>query len=147
VPSSSGMPRPIIRRSLRDDLAVLATRARRLRAQGDDAPAILHQVLDELPFAALVIDNTGHFLYANDAASQLTGYTPTQLLRLSVWEVTPSVKDHETEVLWRAFLDSGEQNGRYTVLNKAGQTIATTYAAVANFLPSLHLALLSTAPA
>jgi PAS domain S-box-containing protein len=144
MPSGSRVPppRPVTGPSLRDDLKVLVTRARRLKVQGDDVTAILHQLLDELPFAALVADRAGQFVYTNQAASQLTGYTSTELRRLSVWQLTPAVDEREAEVLWRAFIDRGEQNGDYAVLNKAGQTIATTYAAVANFLPGLQLSLL-----
>ena len=129
-------------RKLHDRLNALSAAADRLGRQGTRAPAILQQLLDDLPFAALVADNAGQYVFTNRAAASLTGYSPAELRRLSVWQLTPSVHEHEAEVLWRAFIEQGTQTGSYAVLRKGGQVITTAYAAKANLLPGWHLSLL-----
>lgn len=130
---------------LRVLLRVLTDDARRLyRDPAARSPeAILGGLIEPLPVAALVADNEGHYIVANLGASELTGYSHRELLRLSAWELTPSNMTHDADTLWRAFLQQREQTGVYTLVTKDGRTVNAAYAARAHVLPGLHLSLLS----
>ena len=108
--------------------------------------ALLHQLFADSPLAALAADDVGAFVYANKAASVLTGYSITELRRMSVWEITESGQGREAEILWRAFLQRGGQHGNYPVLTRPGQIVVAEYAARAHFLPGVHLSLLRATP-
>lgn len=112
----------------------------------DTSTAALESILNGFPFAALVADDHGAYVAANHDAAALTGYSVEELRRLSVWQLTPGVDESEAIQLWRAFIAIGEQRGAYSVLTKTGDTIAALYAARANVLPGLHLALLRPVP-
>jgi PAS domain S-box-containing protein len=100
-------------------------------------------MIDELPFAALVANDAGLFVMVNRAASTLTGYSPSELLKLSVWQITPDVHEREAETLWRAFLQHSEQFGTYRLLLKDGRTVVSHYAAKTNIVPGFHVSILS----
>lgn len=130
-------------------LAELATDAR-LLAQDPAAPpgeVILRDLVDPLPFAALVANNQARYVVANRIASEMTGYSNRELIASSVWELTPPNHERDFEVLWRAFLEQREQRGDYRLLTKDGRTVSARYAARAHVLPGLHLSLLSCEPA
>jgi PAS domain S-box-containing protein len=134
-------PRPGLP-GLRAELAKLAADVRRLSPGPNPPSQVLHRLLDASPLAALVVDDAGAYVFANRAAAELTGYSAAELHRLSFWQLTPNVEEREAEVLWRTFIDTGQQSGEYRVLSKGGPVILTVYAAKANFLPGLHLSLL-----
>ena len=106
--------------------------------------AILGGLIEPLPLAALVADNEGHYVVVNRGASELTGYSHRELLRLSAWELTPPSMTHDADTLWRAFLQQREQTGVYTLVKKDGRPVKAAYAARAHVLPGLHLSLLRT---
>jgi PAS domain S-box-containing protein len=83
----------------------------------------LQGVIDTLSVAALVADTHGRYVAVNNAAAALTGYTASELTRLSVWQLTPNVNEHEAEILWRAFLSRGEQYGEYQLLTKGHRIV------------------------
>jgi PAS domain S-box-containing protein len=127
---------------LRARLAEVTKEARRLARGRPASVTILSRLVDSLSVAALVSDNDGRFVLANDAAVRLTGYEIDELLHLSVWGLTPETKDHEAERLWRAFLEYREQSGEYEIVGKDGRIVTTVYAAQTNVLPGLHISLL-----
>jgi PAS domain S-box-containing protein len=102
----------------------------------------LEQMIDGLPFAAFVANDAGVFVMVNRAASSLTGYSSSELLKLSVWHITPDVHEREAETLWRAFRQQSEQTGTYRVLRKNGATVVSHYAAKTNVVPGLHVSIL-----
>jgi PAS domain S-box-containing protein len=103
----------------------------------------LQELIDASPLAVLVANDTGSFVMTNYAASGLTGYSPSELLKLSVWQLTPDVHEREAETLWRAFRQQAEQSGTYRLLRKDGRTIVALYAAKTNVLRGLHVSVLS----
>jgi PAS domain S-box-containing protein len=118
-------------------------RARTLARNGTPAMLALARVLAPLAVAALVADDGGRFVFVNRPAGRLTGYPVAELLRRSVWDITPQNKSqHDAESLWRVFLEYGEQHGAYEVLRKNGTCVMAEYAAVAHVLPGLHVSLL-----
>jgi PAS domain S-box-containing protein len=128
---------------LRGRLAEVHAEAQRLARGRPASVAILQQLIDSVPFAALVADNEGRYVATNRAASTLTGYNPEELRHMSVWELTPQQNDREAELLWRAFLERHEQSGEYALVAKDGHVVSTAYAARTNVLPGLHISLLT----
>jgi PAS domain S-box-containing protein len=116
---------------------------RRLTVDVQQEGRNLKEAIDASPFAMLVADDGGSFVMANRAASSLTGYSPSELLKLSVWQITPDVHEHEAETLWRAFIQRSEQSGTYRVLRRDGSTVVAAYAAKTNVVHGRHVSILS----
>lgn len=102
----------------------------------------LEEMVEESPFAVLVSNDAGSFVIVNRAASTLTGYSPSELLKLSVWQITPDVHEREAETLWRAFRQQNQQFGTYRLLLKDGRTAVAAYAAKTNVVPGRHVSVL-----
>jgi PAS domain S-box-containing protein len=100
--------------------------------------------LEDAPVAILVADDRARYIDVNAAATTLTGYTRSELLRMSVWDLTPERNRKLGLTLWRAFLRAGEQRGTYRLTRKDGTLVAATYFAVAHVLPNVHLSALAT---
>jgi PAS domain S-box-containing protein len=104
----------------------------------------LLQRLADVPVAMLVANNQGRYVDANAAAVFLTGYPRRELLRCSVWDLTPASRLGTGEALWRAFLSREQMAGRYPLRRKNGRIVEARYVAVANVLPGLHVSALAT---
>ena len=74
----------------------------------------------------------------------LTGYSRSELLRMSVWDLTPQPEKSLGMTAWKGFLQTGEQRGAYPLARKDGTVVRTVYFAVAHVLPNLHLSALAT---
>jgi PAS domain S-box-containing protein len=112
--------------------------ATRLRAQ-----ALLEQAAD-MPVALLVANNSGRYVDVNDHATRLTGYSRAELLRMSVWDLTPEPSVAEGRRMWREFLEIERMAGRYPLCRKDGRQIRADFRAWANVLPGLHVSALAT---
>ena len=111
------------------------------------APRMIAQIVSRLghvPVAMLVADNRGRYVDANEAAAFLTGYTRAELLRCSVWDLTPDAHRGRGQALWRVFLARERMAGWYPLRKKGGRIVKARYAAVANVLPGLHVSALAT---
>jgi PAS domain S-box-containing protein len=108
--------------------------------------AVLLPLLNKSPSAALLVDKMGVFVFTNAAASRLTGYTNRELRGMSFLQLTPNVREGEADLLWRAFVERGEQSGTYQVLAKGGRIVDAVYAAKTNVVPGFHLSLLQRLP-
>ncbi len=95
------------------------------------------------PYAVLFADNAGRYVGANTAAAELTGFSRRELLASSVWDITPPVHERETELLWRAFLRIGRQEGDITVRRRDGSHIISRYMATSNVVPGVHVSILA----
>jgi PAS domain S-box-containing protein len=126
-------------------LGDLYASARRRISSATPAIEVLAALISDLPCAAVVADSSGRFVAVNDRAVALTGYSRVEMLRSSVWQITPATDEHDAERLWRAFLVAGTQTGRYSVLTKDRRSIEADYAARAHVLPGLYLSLLEAA--
>lgn len=133
-------------RELRQALAVIheeggtADRVSRKRAE-----ALITRLRD-LPVALLVADNRGRYVDVNSAAVFFTGYTRAELLRRSVWDLTPVSQQGRGQALWRAFLGREQMSGTYLLRKKNGRVVKARYFAASNVLPGLHLSALATVP-
>jgi PAS domain S-box-containing protein len=100
--------------------------------------------LADLPIAMLVADNRGRYVDANAAAAFLTGYGHAELLRRSVWDLTPDAHRGRGEAMWRAFLARERMAGSYPLRRKSGRIVRARYVAIAHVLPGLHVSALAT---
>ena len=91
------------------------------------------------PDATLVADDQGRYVAANDAACRLLGYTREELLRLSVWDLTPDPHEVEGLILWKDFIELGVQAGVYWLARKDGSMVEVAYQARANVAPRRHV--------
>ena len=123
-----------------DGLAAQPAADRTIRSR---AEAPLPQAGD-MPVALLVANNSGHDVDVNDRAAQLIGYSGSELLRMSVWDLTPAPNASAGRRLWRAFLEAGQMAGRYQLCRKDGVVIRADFRAWANVLPGLHVSALAT---
>ena len=105
------------------------------------AEAVLGAVR-EIPAAVLIANNRGHFIDANAAATDLTWYSRRELLRLSVWDLTPRPRHDLGQRLWQEFLSRGRMSGEYQLRRKDGQVMKARYVAAANVLPGVHVSAL-----
>ena len=130
--------------ALRAQLDELVEEARRLsRTPGAPSPeATLRYLIDPLPFAGFVANNQGVYVVTNRAASLVAQYSPEELQKMSVWDLTRPQTAHDADVLWRAFLQQREQTGEYELLRRDGTFARMHYAARAHVLPGLHLSLM-----
>jgi PAS domain S-box-containing protein len=138
------------------DLAARAIRALRraiadVQAEGGTPDRVnrkrAHELLIRLadvPVAMLVANNRGRYVDANAAAVVLTGYTRAELLRSSVWDLTPPARHGAGKALWRAFLSRQRMSGRYPLRRKSGRIVEARYVAIADVLPGLHVSALAT---
>ena len=124
---------------------MLDTHLARIVQQRPRTLETLSRCIRDLPVAALVTDKTGSYVITNAIASRLTGYSADELRSMSVWDVSLPVQEHETDVLWRNFVQAGAQRGTVKLKTKKGAVVPARYVAKSNVLPGLHISLLQLA--
>ena len=95
------------------------------------------------PYAVLFADNTGRYIGANLAAVELTGFSRRELLAASMFDLTPPADERDVELLWRAFLRTGRQDGEITIRRRDGSQISSRYLAATNVVPGVHVSVLA----
>lgn len=118
------------------------TERRRMEERLRWSEARLRAFFDNTLDAILVADDAGTYVDANPAACRLLGYERSELLGLTVWEITCGLEQSDFQKSWRSFLSTGKQSGEYQVRHKDGHAIDAEYRAVANVVPGLHLSTL-----
>ena len=115
-----------------------------LRLEQPPIPDIdtLSERVRDLPFPALLTDDTGAYVVANAAASRLTGYRANELRGMSVWDLNVAAEEHDTDVLWRHFIRVGTQRGIFKLRTKNGSVVSAHYVAKSHVIPGFHLSLL-----
>lgn len=103
----------------------------------------LQAVLDEVGVAALAADNTGRYIAANPKATELTGYRHDELLRMTVKELTPAMRQDAAGQLWNRFIQAGTQAGDYVMERKNGEPVGVHYSAFASVAPGVHVSFLT----
>jgi len=117
----------------------------RRRLRGVPSSALrrtLENELEALGTAALAADNTGQYIAVNGGASTLTGYSRAELLRMSVRDLTPAMRQDLSSDLWNRFIQAGTQAGEYVLQRKDGSPIGVHYAAFASVVPGVHVSVL-----
>ena len=103
----------------------------------------LEEVVRVHPYAVLFADNTGRYIGANPAASELTGYSRRELMSSSVFDITPPVDEKDITLLWRAFLRTGRQGGDIVIHRRDGTQVTGRYMAATNVIPGVHVSVLA----
>jgi PAS domain-containing protein len=93
--------------------------------------------------AALVADDGGYYVAANEAALALTGFSREELLERSVSDLTAAGDAAVEERLWNSFVRSDHQRGSYSLRRKDGSTAHVLYDAYANVAPGVHVSFLT----
>jgi PAS domain S-box-containing protein len=135
----------------RKHIAALREVVAQLRSAVGDArrPGALEltaQIADRAPDAILLADNHGRYVWANDAAAKLLGYSRQALLKLFVWDVTPADAEVDVDALWRTFLRSPYQSGTYRIRRRSGRRKWVYYFAEPRLLPGVHVSVLEEVP-
>lgn len=94
------------------------------------------------PLAVLVADDRARYVGANEAACALTGYTESELVGMSLPDLTARVDAPVAERLWTAFIDHKRQRGDFALRLKDGSAMIVRYEAVADVVPGLHVSFL-----
>ncbi|HEX8237783.1 MAG TPA: PAS domain S-box protein [Abditibacteriaceae bacterium] len=103
------------------------------------SPRYFQALFDHSLDVILLADDQGLYVDANPAACEFTGYSREELLRLTVWNLTPESKREVGPESWQQFLSVGKLSGEYTILCKDGAERETEFRAVANVVPGIHL--------
>ncbi len=122
------------------NVGALATTDRTLRSR---AEALLEEAA-HMPVALLIANNSGRYIDVNDHATRLTGFSRAELLRRSVWDMTPTSSVAEGRRLWHEFTQAGRLAARYTLCRRDGSVVRADFRAWANVLPGVHVAALAT---
>ena len=120
--------------------------ALRRRLRGLSPAAIsqtLRTFLASFRAAALAADNTGRYIEANELAAALTGYSRAELLRMSVKDLTPPMRQDVASELWPKFIQAGSQAGDYVLQRKDGAPVGVHYSAYASVAPGVHISVLT----
>lgn len=92
--------------------------------------------------AILLADDTGRIIDVNPAAEALLGYESDEMTGLHSWDFIPDLGEEKGHEVWAQFLEEGQEEGRYPLQRKDGQTVHVEYRAVAHIQPSVHLSVL-----
>lgn len=104
--------------------------------------AALQESLEALGVSAVAADNTGRYIAVNEQATVLTGYSRAELLRMTVKDLTPAMRQDLASDLWPRFIHAGAQSGDYVLQRKDGSPVGVHYAAYASVAPGVHISLL-----
>jgi PAS domain S-box-containing protein len=129
-------------RQLEQALAELTTTAAPEDVTRHRAELVLAHLAD-ISIAVLIANDRGRYVDANARAPILTGYTRNELLKMAVWDLTPTPRHGLGLRLWREFLRRGRMRGNYQVRRKNGTIVTARYVAVANVLPGIHVSALA----
>jgi PAS domain S-box-containing protein len=125
----------------RDFDAVAAAARRAVRGRGAPLEA-LRTHLAAQRVAAVVADDAGCYIAANEAACRLTGYTLDELLDLSVPDLTAPEDAAPGERLWNSFVRSDYQRGTFTIRRRDGTPVRVVYYAYKDIADGMHLSFL-----
>ncbi len=98
--------------------------------------ALFDHALDAIAIA----DDEGRYVDVNPAACKLFGVSREELLGSTIADFTESGFDF-TQV-WQQFCEQGQMSGEFSLYRPDGTVCETEFAAVANFIPHLHLSIL-----
>jgi len=126
---------------------LLASLVQDLRAVLDRDPVTtgpgLHQavqvVVADAP-ACVVADSKGQLVGASLIALAVLGHTLTSIRRLNVTTLAASEEVKSVEPLWESFLRERRQSGSFMLRRKDGTSVRTRYAAQANAVAGLSIA-------
>jgi PAS domain S-box-containing protein len=96
--------------------------------------------------ALVIVNDAGYYLAASGATRELTGYDAAELAGLTVWDLAPEADAVDPRGLWRQFIATGAQQGRYLLRRRDGQAVDAQYCALANIAPGWHVSAIAELP-
>ena len=94
----------------------------------------------------MIADDTAHYIAVCGATHQLTGYQPSELSEMSVWDLTPVPSAVDPQGLWNEFIAAGTQEGDYMLRRRDGRAVSAHYVALANVAPGWHVSAIAALP-
>lgn len=76
--------------------------------------------INNAPNGIIVADNDGKFLEANPAASEITGYSEKELIRMEIFDMIPPESYEHVKEFFQIVIDSGKGNGEFLCKHKDG---------------------------
>jgi len=100
---------------------------------------------DGVPFlestqALLVIDDSGTYVAATDAALKLLGYPRQRLIGMQTRELMQPMEPAELKNTYQLFLQQGEGAGLYWLETGRGERVEFLVHSLANVVPGFHIA-------
>ncbi len=93
--------------------------------------------------AILIADDSGHWVDANQAASQLLGVSSDEIIGRSLADfVVDALDGMDVDAAWTALRALGEMRGEVRLRRPSGEILEVEYTAVADISPGLHLGVL-----
>jgi PAS domain S-box-containing protein len=102
----------------------------------------LQALFDRAQDAFLLADDQGRYIDANTAACELAGYSRSELLRLSIVDLTPIAARGNLAMAWTTYVERGIRAGEFVLLRKDGSYVLVEFYAVARIAPGVHLSVL-----
>lgn len=127
---------------LDQDFDAMAAAARRAVRGRRDPLEALNTHLATHRVAAVVVDDAGYYIGANEAACRLTRYSLDELLDLSIPDLTASEDAAPAERLWNSFVRSDYQRGTFMIRRQDGIAIRVVYHAYKDITAGIHLSFL-----
>ena len=90
----------------------------------------------------VIADDERRYVAANLAACLLLRLPEEEVLRLRIEDLTAPEHRSDIELLWKAFIRDGVQQGMFELMMPDGPRLAVEYSATANVEPGLHLSIL-----
>jgi PAS domain S-box-containing protein len=91
--------------------------------------------------AILVADDEQNYIDANPAACKLLGYKKNELLKKQIKDIVHLPVELKEE-LWDDFVEKRTQVNLICLKRKDGEILEAEYAAVANFMPGMHMSII-----
>ncbi len=95
-----------------------------------EAEAQFRQYFDHAPDGIFISDDQGRYLDVNPAGCELVGYGRTELLGMTLYDVTDPDYVEETRRRTRTMLEKGQASGEYALRRKDGEKIFVLISAV-----------------
>lgn len=112
------------------------------QAELRESEARYRSLFDNTLDAIFLADNSARYIYVNPAACEMLGFSKSELLEKSVWDITPLPNNEVGRQLWAEFIQDGKGAGEYNLETNHGRTLTVEYRAVANVQPNVHLSVI-----
>jgi PAS domain S-box-containing protein len=111
-------------------------------AQRVGSTDVLGAIVDNSLDAIMVSSDERRYVWANDAAAELTGLPVGELVGRRIDDLTHPTERPTLDGVWATFLESGRLRGRFELLRPDGRTVTTEFQAIANIAPGLHVSIM-----
>jgi PAS domain S-box-containing protein len=89
--------------------------------------------------AMLILTTDGQCLEANPSATKILGYQRDEIVRLSLWALTPVESLPAARELWEQLLTKGRLVAKHPLLRRDGLRVEAEFSAIADLEPGVHL--------